>query len=95
MDKAETAALLSAISDVHPKHFKGDAAQICNTWHRFLGDLDFESARKALDTWLCESRYAPTVADIRELVGAAKPDKRFVKTGTDELGMQTGYWEEI
>ncbi|WP_227394218.1 replicative helicase loader/inhibitor [Jeotgalibacillus aurantiacus] len=63
MTKREVLDLFNAIASVYPA-FGWDQVKL-DQWHRLLKDQDFESTQQALDSYMLDNRFPPTIADIR------------------------------
>ena len=66
MNKKETAALLTFISEVYPKYFKSPSEATVAVWHEMLGDLDGKQVQDAVKVHTRTSVFPPTIADIRQ-----------------------------
>lgn len=64
MTKAQTAKLLAVVAAAYPS-FEVDETRV-EVWRELLGDLDFELLGVAVRRHITSSRFAPTVAEIRE-----------------------------
>ena len=67
MNKQETATMLAYLCSAFPQVvIRKENAEM---YHRFLEDLQFSDVQKALDVLIMESKWFPSVAQIREAVG--------------------------
>jgi hypothetical protein len=84
MNKQETASMLAYLCSAFPQvTIRKENAEM---YHRFLEDLEFSDVQKALDVLIMESKWFPSVAQIREAVGQV----------TGEFGPPLGVaWAEV
>ena len=84
MNKRETAEMLAYLCSAFPQVvIRKENAEM---YHRFLQDLEFADVQKALDVLIFESKWFPSVAQIREAVG----------TVSGEFGPPLGVaWAEV
>lgn len=65
-----------------PEEGKGEA--LVSLWESMLSDVDFETAKMAVQKYMLESVYPPTVADIRSRVADFTTPRE--KTGIEAWG---------
>lgn len=76
MTSKEFAQLASAIKTFFPRDNVLPTPEAMGLWFDMLKDLDYASASMALKNHVASSRFAPTVADIREKATAlSKPQE--------------------
>ncbi len=63
MTKREVLELFTAIANVYPS-FSWDQTKL-DQWHRLLKDQDLKPTERALDEYMLDNRFPPTIADIR------------------------------
>jgi Loader and inhibitor of phage G40P len=82
MKSAEVAKLLAVIASAYPAFEVTDLKH--QVWHEMLSDLDYQVANAAVKLHLASSRFAPTIAEIREqaVVAVSGP----ALTGTEAWG---------
>ncbi len=72
MNKRETAEVLAYLCSAYPQVvIRKENAEM---YHRFLEDLEFVQVQKALDVLIMESKWFPSVAQIRQAVGELTGD---------------------
>jgi len=82
--RSEVAKLLAVIVAAYPSFDVDDARD--RIWFEMLGDLDYQLACAAVRRHLAISRFAPTIAEIREQVAAiANPDRLTAAEAWGEL----------
>lgn len=64
MKRSEAAKLLAVVAASYP-NFEPDEVKL-GVWTEMLGDLDYPTANMAVRRHIATSRFAPTVAEIRE-----------------------------
>lgn len=65
MNKQEFGMLAAAIKTAYEKMFPN--SQAMELWFRNLQDIPYNVASAAFDKWVVTSKWAPTIADIREM----------------------------
>lgn len=68
MNKDEFAILASAIRTYYPAQKVLPNQQAMYLWFSHLKDVDYKAASLALDRWVINNTFAPTIADIRREV---------------------------
>ena len=66
MTKHETMQLLAIIRAAYPGWQKGNEQAAAELWAQQLRDIDANRAATALDKHIKTSKFAPTIAEIRE-----------------------------
>lgn len=85
MTSYEFSLLVKGMKSVYTSpNFLPDAEAI-KMWFALLGDLDYNIANIAIQKYMLNGKYPPTIADIRELATA-------VKTG--DIPLWSDGWEE-
>ncbi len=69
MKRNEAARLLTVIAAAYP-NFEPDDDKV-RIWAEMMADLEYETAATALQRHIATSRFAPTIAEIREQAVAA------------------------
>ncbi|MEY8366273.1 replicative helicase loader/inhibitor [Anaerovoracaceae bacterium 41-7] len=67
MNKQEFGLLAAAIKTAYANEKMFPNNQAMELWYRNLKDIPYEVASAAFDKWVVTSRWAPTIADIREM----------------------------
>jgi hypothetical protein len=75
---SESMRLVAKLAAAYPHAKLGTGEQLRNTlqvYAEMLQDLDYETTARAIAGHLAESKYFPTIAEIRQAVAAAKVDQ--------------------
>ncbi len=67
MNRQEFGLLAAAIKTAYANEKLLPNNQAMELWYRNLKDIPYEVASAAFDKWVVTSRWAPTIADIREM----------------------------
>ena len=76
MNKQEFARLAMVIKTAYPKDNLIPTKEAMSIWYQMLSDIPYNIAEVALQKWISTSKWAPTIADIREYSSG-------VSTGTE------------
>lgn len=68
MTKQEFAILASAIRTYYPKEKILPNQQAMQLWFAHLQDIPYRVAEIALEKWVINNKWSPTIADLREYV---------------------------
>ena len=68
MTKQEFAILASAIRTYYPKEKILPNQQAMQLWFIHLQDIPYKVAEIALEKWVINNKWSPTIADLREYV---------------------------
>lgn len=68
MSKQEFAILASAIRTYYPKEKILPNQQAMQLWFTHLQDIPYKVAEIALEKWVINNKWSPTIADLREYV---------------------------
>ena len=77
MNIDQTEKLLMFLGSAYPKLIEGDAKDMVDrtkVWCLVMGDIDYDEAKAAAVKYIRSNHYAPTPADIINLVKAARAD---------------------
>lgn len=66
MTKAEFAVLVSAMRTFYGKENLLPNAQAMALWYAQLQDIPYNVAEAALNKWVAQNRWSPTIADLRQ-----------------------------
>ena len=67
MNKTETVVIVKSLRLAYPTKIDSDDIPLmCGLWQKQLADIPFQQVNKAVIDWIGESKYMPTVADIKE-----------------------------
>lgn len=75
MDRAEVAIILHAVKTAYPTFGGSNSSDdVVSLWAEMLSDIEFQDARDAVKAHIRNSRFPPTIAEIRELVDSLESD---------------------
>lgn len=86
MNKQEFARLAMVIKTAYPKDNLIPTKEAMSIWYQMLSDIPYNIAEVALQKWISTSKWAPTIADIREYSSG-------VSTGTELTWGEA--WHEV
>lgn len=75
MTRDQFLVLAAAIKSLYPKDGLFANDQAIDIWFMLLKDLDYDAATSAVMTWSANNKFAPSLAEIRELALEAKNGK--------------------
>lgn len=93
MTPKEFSVLLKGIQAMYPRDniCPDDASK--TVWYRVLGDLDYAHATAAVQRHACTSRFAPSIAEIREqAVRVSTPEQRDWLEGWNDVQQAIHRW---
>lgn len=65
MTKDEWGTVVKKICDFYPRYNFMDKKEVFDAWYGVLKDLEFPATLKAVENYVKENQYPPTIADIR------------------------------
>lgn len=64
MVKSEVSKILAVLAAAYPK-FEVDEFRL-QLWYEMIKDISYEDAQGGIKNIICNSRFAPTIAEVRE-----------------------------
>lgn len=86
MNKQEFARLAMVIKTAYPKDNLIPSKEAMSIWYQMLSDIPYNIAEIALQKWISTSKWAPTIADIREYSAE-------ISSGTEQTWGEA--WHEV
>ena len=72
MDKKEFAMFSMALKTYYPREQLLPNQQAMDLWYKQLQDIPFDVAELALNKWVAQNKWSPSIADIREQATSIK-----------------------
>ena len=85
MTRIEFIDIMTGIMEMYPGRFNDIGDLAMKIWYDALSDLDFETTKKAVINHVKNSKFPPTVADIRESYNVLIQEKKKLLHRMDEL----------
>ena len=85
MTRIEFIDIMTGIMEMYPGRFNGIGDLAMGIWYEALSDLDFATTKKAVINHVKNSKFPPTVADIRESYNVLIQEKKKLSHRMDEL----------
>lgn len=77
MSKAQFKEIVELLRNTYKQQkFMSDSSE-WDAWYTCLNDLEFEWLRQSVIQWIQENRFAPTIAEIRELYHKTKGQSKW------------------
>ena len=76
MDRKEFGQFAMALKTYFPRESLLPNTQAMELWYRQLEDIDYKHAEGALNRWVRESKWSPTIADIREMADKVEKSEK-------------------
>ena len=85
MTRIEFIDIMTGIMEMYPGRFNDNGDLAMEIWYEALSDLDFATTKKAVINHVKNSKFPPTVADIRESYNVLIQEKKKLSHRMDEL----------